>query len=137
QPNHLHLEVFIARGFRDGTRNQPNDGDGGDAIRINPMLMFVEDFDAFHGDDSILQPYYPIRVDYHFLGDRMLIESPPTDFVDNAIMGDDERIDTDYGLNESDLTLFLPAGEVVRSEWDGSSTSIRSLFWTRANSNEN
>lgn len=70
-----------------------------------------------------LGPYYPVRVDYIGLGVTDIVETIPADFNDND--------DTDFGIYEGDLTQYLPAAEITRSE-----TSTRQLFWTRHNTTE-
>ena len=134
QDNHLHLEVFIARGFRDGIRL--GEGDGKDAIRINPLLMFEITLADFHLDPSRIGPYYPYVTDYLYLGHVGLLETKPFDYEDSSIQQDDEgntdeRIDVDFGIQPDELGPFLPHAEVVRTEVTG--TNYRGLFWTRAN----
>jgi len=116
EPNHLHLEIFIARGFRDGLREQIG-GDGGDSIRINPNLMFTSAVVAVHLTE--LGPYYPIRVGYTGTDSIEILESSPADFNDND--------DIDFGIYEGDLNSFTPLGDITRPEGE------RGIFWTRQN----
>jgi hypothetical protein len=122
---HLHLEVFMARGFRDFN----------DAIRINPSLMFTND--SLNQLVDRMDSYYPIA--RRILGwdefQYTLEEQIPFDFVDTEAVPSESRRDTDFGIigsvspdshsGASELTLFMPAGDVPANE----DRSL--LFWTR------
>jgi hypothetical protein len=116
--NHLHIEVFLARGFRDGFESG---GDGQDAIRINPLLMFntakVEKL------RSLTLYYYPIKSRKNNLTDYY--EYPPSDLNDDKDASG--RTDKDYGILNG-LSVWTPAGETPFEE------EVGQRFWTRIGS---
>jgi hypothetical protein len=124
QPNHLHLEVFIARGFRDGQRNGIG-GDGGDSIRVNPALMFASP--TLNTHIEYIGEYYPIRTGYVCWTCVEVLEQPPPDFEDNIPVGTETRNDMDFGILEGQLGILNPSGDISLVEGE------RGLFWTRQN----
>jgi hypothetical protein len=116
--NHLHLEVWIARGFRDGLRLGVG-GDGNDAVRINPSLMFSSSADSSISNPELIGSYYPRRVNYICLGCVEILEEPPPDFNDTD--------DVDFGISDGRLTQWTPSADLALPE------SSRGLFWTRVN----
>jgi len=112
------LEVWIARGFRDGLRFGIG-GDGHDAIRINPSLMFSSSANTIISNPDIMGPYYPIRVNYLYLGSVETLEALPPDFNDTD--------DLDFGVSDGQLSRWTPSGDLALPE------DPRGLFWTRYN----
>jgi hypothetical protein len=122
-PDHLHIEMFIARGFRDGGSSNDHYAD---SIRINPLLMYTREIADIH-THPFMRAFYPID----YFGDDgspgPLLENPPSDF--------DDSDDLDFGVTETDLNRWILQGDFygVPSEFSGNTN-----LWTRkTDENEN
>ncbi|MFN8376802.1 MAG: hypothetical protein U0694_28505 [Anaerolineae bacterium] len=106
--DHLHFEIFIARGFRSNA-----------AIRINPIYMFQSSVALQHNAE--LEPYYPFRdVLSRIPGDP--VQSDPSNLWEVQPFDGDDNDDRDYGIQPSQIGLTSLMGDIVGS--DGT-------FWSR------